>query len=217
MTQKPSRFVIPSGTDLTTDADVMPALRGQGFLSKKTPTWKTETKEALSGRESNRQLWSYPRWQFSMDHEFINNSASLPDLKKMFTFFNSKRGSYKQFLYLDPEDSTATDAPVAVGNGTATQFQLTRTLTYGGITFTEPVQGFFGTPVIKLNGTPTVAFTMNEYGLVTFTSAPGNGVVITWTGTFFFVCKFDEDELDISQFASKFWEQDGLSFTSVKK
>jgi hypothetical protein len=39
--------------------------------------------------------------------------------------------------------------------------------------------------VIKINGTPTTAYTVNNTtGLVTFNTAPANGAILSWTGEF---------------------------------
>lgn len=216
-TSKPSRFVIPTGTDLTQDRDVLPAIRGRDFLSEKTPVWSTQVDQAVSGREYRKRNWSYPKWKFSLRHEVVfNPSGSASDLEKLFAFYNLHGGSYQEFLYFDDEDNIATVEPVAIGNGTATLLQLTRTMGTGSIAFTEPVMAFYGDPIIYLNGVATTAFTVQEYGKVLFSSPPGVGVPITWSGIFMFVCRFSEDELSFTQMMSRLWSQDGLSMMSVK-
>lgn len=218
MSMKPSRFVIPSGTDLTLDPDVLPYVPGRTFIEGKTPRWRTQVNEATSGRETRRKIWTYPRWKFQINNEFLRNPATMSqsELVKILAFFNMHAGGYQEFFYMDDEDKSVEDMPFAVGNGVRTSYQMTRTMSVGTITFTEPVRGFYGTPVVKLNGTPTVAFTMGEYGNIIFNTAPGNGVVITWTGQFFFCCRFDDSEATFEQMFSRIWAGGSPSFTSVK-
>lgn len=219
MAAKPSRFIIPSGTDLTLDPDVLPYVPGRMFTSSKKPMWSTQVKVATSGRESRRQMWSYPRWRFELEHEFLRNPATMSEseLVKLLAFFNAHAGKYKEFLFMDDEDNLAADMPFGIGNGTTTFFQMTRTMSVGTITFTEPVRAFYATPVIKKNGTVVPSgLTFSDYGGVTFSAAPANGDVLTWSGQFFFVCRFDEDELDFAQMVSRIWSNSSTPFMSIK-
>jgi uncharacterized protein (TIGR02217 family) len=81
------------------------------------------------------------------------------------------------------------------GDGVTTVFQLVRS--FGG--FVEPVFALSGTPTIKVAGTGVGSFSVDNYGNVTFASAPANGAALTWTGQFLYYCRFDSDELEIEQ------------------
>lgn len=212
----PARWVI-TPADNTDDADVFPFLRGQSFLLMKTPQWSSKVDISVSGVERRRALWSYPIWRFRMAHEFLRDSASTLELQRLVTFFNSKSGSTTGFFYLDRTDNLATDVQFGTGDGVTTTYQLVRRSTIGGITFAEPVRGFNGTPVIKVNGTPTGAFTVGAFGLITFTVAPAAAAVLTWSGNYFFLCRFDADELEgLSQIANGFWASGQFDFRTYK-
>lgn len=193
-----------------------PQLAGQGFLSEKTPIWSTQVAESVSGRERRRQVWSYPRWRFQVGYEFLRDTPTKDEIDQMWVFFNTSAGMYAEFGYLDPYDNAAVAMPFGTGNGFTNQFQLTRTTTAGGLSFTEPMFAFVGTPVIYLNGVATTAFTISN-GLITFSTAPSNGVALTWTGQYMFLCRFEEDSISPKQMMSQFWSLDGVSFKSVKK
>jgi uncharacterized protein (TIGR02217 family) len=193
-----------------------PLLAGQGFLSEKTPIWSTQVAESVSGRERRRQVWSYPRWRFQVSYEFLRDNATVDELDKLVVFFNAAAGMYADFGYLDPYDNVATAMPFGTGNGTTTQFQITRTTTAGGISFTEPLYAFTANPIIYRNGVATTAFTISN-GLVTFTTAPAAGVALTWTGNYMFLCRFDQDEVSPAQMMYQLWSLNGLVFKSVKK
>ena len=219
MSSKPSRFIIPSGTDLTLDPDVFPYVPGRNFLTEKRPQWNTQVNEAISGRETRRQVWSYPKWHFDISHEFLRNPTlmSESELVKILAFFNSKAGRFQEFLFMDDEDNLVTDMPFGVGDGVTTFFQMTRTLSVGTISFTEPVRAFYATPSIKKNGTiVSSGLTFSDYGGVTFSVAPAAGQVLTWSGQFFYVCRFDEDELSFSQMVSRIWSNDSTTIVSIK-
>jgi uncharacterized protein (TIGR02217 family) len=214
---KPSRFVIPSGTDLTLDPDVLPYVPGRTFIKDKRPQWKTQINEAISGRETSRKIWSYPKWHFELNHEFLRNPVLMSDseLVKILAFFNAKCGRWKEFLFMDDEDNAVTDMQFGIGNGSITSFQCTRTMSVGQHTFTEPVRAFYATPVVKVNGV-TTAVTINDYGNFVFASAPAGGAVLTWTGQFFYVCRFEEDEMSFEQMFSRIWSNESLMFVSIK-
>jgi uncharacterized protein (TIGR02217 family) len=182
------------------------------------PKWSTLHQESVSGKDNPVQLWPYPRrtWDVSFDvlrsdNASLNIPAPAQALQYVEGFYNAVAGSALAFVFVPPEDSTVTGQLLGTGDGVTTQFGLVRT--WGG--FTEPVFAPQGTPTIYVSGTPTLAFTLGTQGLVTFTSAPALGAALTWTGSFGFVCRFDADELDFSEFMSTLWELKKLSFTTV--
>lgn len=193
-----------------------PNLPGQQFLSLKTPIWSTQVAESTSGRERRRQVWSYPRWSFEVSFEFLRDTVTQDELNKIRVFFNNTAGMYSDFGYLDPYDNTVSNMPFGTGDGVTKKFQITRTTTAGGLSFTEPLFAFVGTPVIYKAGVPTSAFTISD-GMVTFTTAPASGAALTWTGQFMFLCRFDSDQMSPAQMMAQLWSLDGLTFKSVKK
>jgi uncharacterized protein (TIGR02217 family) len=193
-----------------------PQLAGQGFLSEKTPIWSTQVAESVSGRERRRQVWSYPRWRFQVGYEFLRDTPTKDEIHQLWVYFNTSAGMYAEFGYLDPYDNAAVDMPFGTGNGSTTQFQLSRTTTSGGLSFTEPMFAFVGNPIIYKAGVVQTAYTISN-GLVTFTTAPANGAALTWTGQYMFLCRFEEDSISPKQMMSQFWSLDGVAFKSVKK
>lgn len=51
---------------------------------------------------------------------------------------------------------------------------------------------------------------------VTFSVAPLAAAVLTWSGTYLYLCKFKDDQLDINQFANLMYEQKGLTLRTVR-
>lgn len=211
----PSRWLI-SAADVSDDPDIFPFLIGQSFLQLKTPMWSTKVDTAVSGVERRRALWSYPIWKFKVGYDMLRDAPATPEVQKLWTFFNAHAGQFQAFLYYDRTDNAVSGQSIGTGDGSTTTFQLVRTMTYGGITFTEPVRAVSGTPMVTVAGTPTTAFTIGALGQITFTSAPAGGAAIAWSGNFFFLCRFGQDELDTSALMSGLWNGNGLAFQTVK-
>lgn len=216
VTPYPTRGVVTTNP-ITGDADVFPQLPGVDFTVEKTPTFSTGLKRASSGREIRSSYWSAPLYSFKLQHNVIRDRASLPELKSLWGFFNSRQGRYGSFFYQDPSDNAVTAEPLATGDGVTTTFQFVRQVGKGTpYATTEPVYALWLTPTVSINGTPTAAFTIAPWGLITFTSAPANAAAITWTGGFLYVCRFDQDDMPLSQMVKDLWEQKGLTFMSLK-
>lgn len=188
-----------------------PALPGLTYQNKCTLVWSTLKQPATSGRETRIGLWSYPARRYELAYEFLRNSGTTQEWQTLVGFFNQVGGAAGAFLYNDPNDNSATAQTFGVGNGSATTFQLARS--FGG--FTEPIFAPIS-PTVFINGGATTAFTLGSSGQVTFTTAPASGAVLTWTGTFNWLCRFDGDTLETDQVMSTYWEAKKVSFSTVK-
>lgn len=212
----PTRSII-TASDLSTDAQVFPQLPGQDFMVARSPEWSTTILKAASGREIRSSIWSAPIYNFEVKHNLLRAKQSIPEVQKLMAFYNACLGSLGVFYYLDPEDYQVTDEPTGTGDGSTQTFQVMRMQAKGTVYQNpEPVHAFWQTPVFKVAGSEVDAWTMSTTGQVTFTSPPANGAAITWTGKFLYLCRFDQDKLDLDQIASLFWENQGLKFVSVK-
>lgn len=210
----PSRWLI-SAPDRSDDPNVFPYTVGQTFLQRKVPLWSTDVKTSVSGKERRRALWSYPVWRYSVAYNVLRDGPSNLDLQRIYAFFNSMQGQAGQFLFFDRGDNTVSDQFFGTGDGSTTVFQATRSITVGGISCTEPVFAFEGPPVVRVNGAAT-GITVLANGRLQFASAPANGALLTWSGGYYFVCRFENDELDISQLMEGLWEGRGVDFRTVK-
>jgi hypothetical protein len=88
------------------------------------------------------------------------------------------------------------------------QFQLTRTITDGALSFVEPVQNVKTLTNIKRAGT-TLAnpadYTISSTGLVTLVSPGTNGQALTWTGEYYNRVRFMMDESQFKKFMNQLW------------
>ena len=182
---------------------IFPVFPGLTWDSTKTPIFKTQVQESLSGCETRMSLWRYPLWDFTVKYELLRDT----EMRALCGFFLARKGSFDSFLYVDPLDSAVSDQSIGLGDGINKTFQLQRF--FGGTA--EPVM--WPTAIsIKINGVVSTAYTLGSLGVVTFVTAPAAGAGITWTGNYKFRCRFKEDAVNFNQFAYKLWDLQTLSF-----
>ena len=192
---------------------VFPTLPGLAFPVEKTAMWSTRVQTGVSGKETRLNLWSYPIWKYSLPFEMLRSDSVNAELQSLAGFYNARQGSYDTWLFDDPDDDTATLQNFGVGDGSTRSFQLKRS--YGG--FSEPVGATNVMTQVRVNAVATGAYTVNaSTGILTFTTAPGAGLALDWSGTYYWRCRFDGDEFNVSKFVSQIWDAKAVKFMSVK-
>lgn len=196
---------------------VFPTLPGMAMATKRSPVWRTSVQGTQSGKDCSISYMSYPLYQWSVDLAVLRSYGGNTELAQVIGFINNVAGMGGSFLWQDPEDNAVVAQGFGTGNGTLTTFYLVRA--YGG--FTEPVQqpgaqgGNPGTTSIYVNGTLKTFGTDWTWGTnpgsVVFTTAPAAAAVLTWTGPFYFLCRFMQD---IQEFGQEFWQ--AWSTTALK-
>lgn len=190
---------------------VFPSLPGLSWGLARKPMWKTNVREAASGREYRSTSWTSPRWEYTLSYEFLREGNGKTELSQLLAFFNNHYGSWDSWLYLDPDYNTVTDLQIGTGNGIATQFQLLRSI--GGNL--EPIYAVSGTPVFKVNGS-VVTGTVGANGVVTLAAAPADASVVSWSGQYYQRCRFADDYVNPSKFLKDLHDLRQLRFITVK-
>lgn len=192
---------------------IFPALPGITWDTVKTPIFNTVVKKAVSGRETRVAYMATPMYTFKLVFEFLRDkmavqvpSSPFDELKRLMGFFVNRQGSFDSFLFEDTTDNLATNQQFGTGNGSTTTFQLARDFG-GGTSFLEPVMNINGTPTITGGSVASISST----GMVTFSSAPGNGTALIWTGNYYFRCRFDTDTTEFQQLMQDCWTNGGLT------
>jgi uncharacterized protein DUF2460 len=207
---------------------------------KKTPVFNTVVqKNAASRGNAATSLKPYPTWDFGV--ELPTNVSSLLTSSSIVSqfvgCFAAAQGQGGLFLYSDYTDNSVTTGmsgmldvtsgsatPMSsVANGSSTQFQLVRSL--GGLAW-DVIQNLNGTPSIYVNGSllPSSDYSISSTGVVTFSygspaGGPPNGATLTWSGNFYFLCRFGEDSFkDLSMVgynaSGPLWQCTGIQFGS---
>jgi uncharacterized protein (TIGR02217 family) len=194
---------------------VFPVLPGLEWNFKRVPMHKTTIKETVSGREYRSKRMTSPRYKYKGSYEFLRDSAGFDELRPLLGFFNARGGSFDDWLFDDLDDNTVTAQTFGVGDGVTPTFQLVRTL--GGNV--EPVYAVNSVPLIYKSAvlqTVGTHYTINSTGGVTFVAAPAAAAPLTWTGTFYWRCRFVEDQLEFNKFMNKLWSLKTCDFITVK-
>jgi uncharacterized protein (TIGR02217 family) len=197
---------------------VLPALPGLAWQNTKAPQFSTKIQTSVGMSEVRAAFNPYPVRRYMLVHNFLRSYSAFTEMATLYGFFCARQGSFDSFLYDDPEDdliaNTAPYMQFGTGDGATVAFQLGRSLG----SFFEPVYNTHSTPKIYVNSvlqTTPANYSISASGLVTFTSPPGLGLAIAWSGSYYWRCRFDDDSLEFSEFASLFWEQKRLSFRTL--
>lgn len=185
-------------------------------------SWDTGKQRAKSGKRSAISYRAYPLVHFELKYELLDDSVIPSQLKSLVGLHNQMLGSWDTFLFTDPDFNTITSAvPQFFGTSTgstSTRYQLISFFeNSGGPGTAEMVQNLNGAPVLYDNGTPISAthYSIDPTGGITFSSSPTTGHTLTWSGSFYYRCEFDEDEIPWKKFANKWWSADKVAFTSI--
>jgi len=115
----------------------------------------------------------------------------------------------------------------AIADGVTTTFPLWRSGTPLGtttLTQLELIQNVTLLGGIYENGTliPAAAYALSNLGAppqggawITFTAAPPLGTVLSWAGSYSYLCKFDEDLLDMNELLYQLWELKSLKLETI--
>ncbi len=187
---------------------LFPALAGLGWNNTKAPKFNTIVQTSVSMAELRGSFASTPVYTFTLTFDLLRDNTTFNELKQLIGFFLARQGSYDSFLYADPSDSIATLQPFGTGDGSTTAFQLARQMGY----FTEGLSNVALSPAIYVNGALQTSGYSVSGGLVTFGSAPGAGAALTWSGTYYFRCRFVNDTQEFEEFMLNLWDVKSLQF-----
>ena len=171
------------------------------------PERRTQIVELASGDEERNASWANSRRRYDVAYGI----RRADDLAAVVAFFEARNGRLHGFRYKDWADYksalssqaiTATDQQIGTGTGSLHTFQLAKRYTSGAQTWVRTI----AKPVA---GTVRVALGMVEQmsgwtvdtttGVVTFTTAPANGVIVRAGFEFDVPVRFDSDTLDVKR------------------
>lgn len=147
-----------------------------------------------AGYEKRHMQWAEARCAYNVAHG-VKSKAQLDEL---ISFFRAHKGRTYPFRFKDWSDYQGVNQLLGTGNGSRTQFQLQKTYSSGERSdvrlIHKPVQG--SVLLYKGSALQTSGVSVNYMtGMVTFTSAPATGVVITADFEFDVWVRFETDQL----------------------
>ena len=169
----------------------------------------------VGGYEQRNRNWAAARLRFDASTGIKTRAQA----EAIIAFFRARGGRAQAFRFKDWSDYHAMTQVLGTGDGARETFQLIKRYVSGAEEdarlITKPVAG---TTKISLNGTPQPSgwSVDTATGLVTFTSAPANGAVISADFEFDVPVRFDTDRLEfrLETHDLMVWEQ--IPITEVR-
>lgn len=197
--------------------ELFPTLQGLTLNVQRSASWPTAIQETETGNEIRIQVQPRPKWSWSLGFEFLmdDRTAGISDLQKLSGFWLRHRGALETFRFRDPDDYTATDAPIGTGDGAKAQFQLVRSLGGTGTAYRydEPIQEI-ETAAVKVDGVEVSAI-LGAGGVVTLASAPAVGAAVTATFSYWWRVRFASTDLDVQQWLRRIWRTKAVELVQV--
>ena len=200
---------------------------GRGWTQHKRPTFATIENDTSSGRATRSPQQNYPLWEYELTFEVLRSETQNQEpytyyqglkefeaISELFLFCNGQGGS---FLYNDPDDNSRLGQEIATGDSNTHIFPIVRTWGYGDLSFTEiigginEIQNVYFDDVLQSSDLYTVIY--GNY--IWFSSAPPSGVTITMDFTFYYLCRFLEDQHDYEEFLKNLWSIQSVKFRSM--
>ncbi len=170
------------------------------------PERRTQIVELASGDEERNASWANSRRRFDVSYGI----RRADDLAAVVAFFEARNGRLYGFRFKDWADHRSClpsqvpspiDQQIGTGDGVTTAFQLVKRYVSVGQSWTRAItKPVAGTVRIALNGVaqPGGWSVDHQTGLVSFDTAPPNGISITAGFEYDVPVRFDSDALDVT-------------------
>jgi uncharacterized protein (TIGR02217 family) len=170
------------------------------------PERRTQVVELASGDEERNASWANSRRRYDVAYGI----RRADDLAAVVAFFEARNRRLFGFRYKDWADyksslpstpTAATDQQIGTGTGSLTTFPLSKRYTSGAQTWVRTIaKPVTGTVRIALGVVEQMSgWTLDTTtGVVTFTTSPGNGVIVRAGFEFDVPVRFDTDMLDVT-------------------
>jgi hypothetical protein len=193
----------------------------RGWPIKKRPVFPPGIEQTPTNQVGETRIATgiYGYWQFEMTFPLLNKTFNDPTgyLAKIAGFFLSMQGTANSWLYDDGTDNTIpASSPVqfGVGDGVTKNFQLVRPIG----DYQDVIQNLNGVTSIYDAGILLVSgYSIDAKGVVSFTAAPTAGHVLSWSGKYYFRCRFlSADAMDsLTNVFTNYWQLPKLEWKSL--
>lgn len=201
-------------------SDVLfPELPGLEWDLSKKPIFNTKIMESVNGRELRASYQAVPKYEISLSFAFLRESKGKNELQQLESFFLERRGAFDSFLFKMPEDCDYSCS--FSGNGSMTNFQLYKQMHTSVIplahTRAETVFQLDPTFWNENDQTPfwsdndddlfwddTTAI-ISKDGKITLSKPIDGGIKFEVDGTYYYRCRFADDEQQFTNFMHKLW------------
>lgn len=204
----------------------------QGFAVKMSPVMDTTIGTVKSLREMRVAQQTFPLWDFEILFEELLDQtqnqvlyapfAGKTQQMQLMELWLMMYGQTGVFAFDCPWDDSRTDQQIAIGDGVTYVFTIYRTWGLGANATLASIGTINTVTNVKING---VTISTGHYRIVRnkiyFLDAsnvaypPGNGLAVTMTFSFYYLCRFVADEQDFEEFAKNRWTVPSLKFRAV--
>jgi uncharacterized protein (TIGR02217 family) len=160
------------------------------------PEFNTTITTTQAGFEQRNINWQKARGRWDVSTGIKNKT----DMETVIAFFRARFGKAYGFRFKDWSDYQGVNQSLGTGNGTKTAFQLVKNYFSGSNSYSRDIKKpVSGTVKIYLNSIlQSSGFTIDHTtGMVTFSSAPANGVLVNADFDFDVPVRFDADQLAV--------------------
>ena len=198
----------------------------QGFPLKMSPLLDTIIGTTKSLREMRVAQRTVPLWDFELLFEELRDQTQNQVIYKPFTgivqftqlvqTWLMMYGQTNVFAFDCPWDDSRSNQQIGTGDGVTFIYTIYRTWGLGAQATLAPVGLVNQVTQVQVNGvtiSPT-DYTINR-NKIQFVNAPGTGQAITMTFSFYYLCRFVEDEQDFEEFGKNRWTVPSIKFRSV--
>jgi len=170
------------------------------------PERRTQIVELASGDEERNASWANSRRRYDVAYGI----RRADDLAAVVAFFEARNGRLHGFRFRDWGDYKSglpsaaispTDQEIGTGNGSLTEFALLKRYSSGAQSWTRAIaKPVTGSVRVALGGVEQMSgwSVDTTTGVVTFDSAPAEGVAVTAGYAFDVPVRFDTDVLDVT-------------------
>ncbi len=195
---------------------VFPALPGQGFATKR-PIAASLVAEHESGRSVRTALYG-DLYEFEVGFDGLaadgtqNPGLAGQSLQTLLGLYLQCGGAFGTFLYTDPNDNTAIDQAIAVGDGATTAFEIVRSVGAA----TDTVSYVTSISAVTLNGGAASNWSLFPPNVLELSTPPAPGVLIAASFSYAFQCRFLDDSMDFENFMKNLWSSKSVKFRSLR-
>jgi hypothetical protein len=217
----PNPYTVPG----TGPIPIFPALP-VGYPVRLSIVMDTVVGTTKSLREMRVAQQMYPLWDieipfYELRDQTQNEAPYLPfagyqEYMQLVQLWLMMYGQTGVFGFNCPWDNSRSEQLIGAGDGTTTVFNVYRTWGVGATATTAPVGLINSVMQVNVNGTiiSPSAYVVGR-DTITFSSPPGAGFNITMTFSYYYLCRFVEDEQDFEEFSKNRWTVPSLKFRAV--
>lgn len=198
----------------------------EGFPIRLSIVMDTTLGTTKSLRETRINNQVYPLWDIEIPFYELRDQtqnqipysalSGFQDYEELCQLWLMMYGQTNVFAFDAPWDNSRSEQLIGAGDGVTTSFLVYRSWGTGPSATLAPIGMINTISQVKINGliVPSSQYSTNRDRII-FTTPPGNGLSITMTFTFYYLCRFVEDEQNFEEFSKNRWTVPSLKFRAV--